>query len=100
VASPQTVIARSEDPDGRAVVLERETWRHIVDNHPKMARVLDAVMDTVRLPDHREPDPRAGRERYFRRGGPERWIRVVTEFDDDRDRVVTAFPQTNEPASP
>jgi hypothetical protein len=36
VTSRRTVIAHCEDPDGRAVVLERETWRHIIDNHPKM----------------------------------------------------------------
>jgi len=45
----------------------------------------------------REPDPRVGRERYFGRGGPLRWIRVVTELHGDVDRVVTAFPQSNDP---
>jgi hypothetical protein len=54
-------------------------------------------MATVADPEHREPDPRPGRERYFRRGGPERWIRVVVEFAGQRDRIVTAFPQSNDP---
>jgi hypothetical protein len=40
-----------------------------------------------------------GRERYFHRGGPLRWIRVVTELAGNVDRVVTAFPQSNDPRS-
>jgi hypothetical protein len=30
-------------------------------------------------------------------GTLERWIRVVTEFSGDADRVVTAFPQSDNP---
>lgn len=62
-----------------------------------MSEYLEETMTTIKTPYHREPDLRAGRERYFRRGGPERWIRVVTEFHGDADRVVTAFPQSDDP---
>jgi len=48
-------------------------------------------------PTYREPDATSGPERLFRRGGPDGWIRVVTEFDGDFDRVVTAFPQSDDP---
>ena len=47
-------------------------------------------MAAITAPDAREPDVRAGRERYFHRGRPLRWIRVVTELSGSRDRVVTA----------
>lgn len=62
-----------------------------------MSEHLADTIAAIRAPDHREPDPRAGRERYFARGGPLRWIRVVTELQGDVDRVVTAFPQSNDP---
>jgi hypothetical protein len=57
---------------------------------------LDIVL-TIEHPTYREPDATPGRERLFRQGGPEGWIRVVIEFDGDFDRVVTAFPQSNDP---
>jgi hypothetical protein len=60
--------------------------------------VLVLPYPRVEHADHREPDARVGRERYFRRGGPLRWLRVVTELTDaGTDRVVTAFPQSNDP---
>lgn len=62
-----------------------------------MADHLDEVMATVSQPDHREPDSRPGRERYFRASGPQHWIRVVTQIAADIDLVVTAFPQQNDP---
>jgi hypothetical protein len=77
--------------------MEMAAWDHVLDQHVEMSEYLDETMATVQAPDHREPDPRTGRERYFRRGGPERWIRVVTELSSDTDRVVTAFPQSNDP---
>ncbi|MDX6651387.1 MAG: hypothetical protein QOJ38_168 [Solirubrobacterales bacterium] len=62
-----------------------------------MTECLPTVMHAIEFPDHREADPRPGRERYFARGGPQGWIRVVTAFDRDADRVITAFPQANDP---
>ncbi len=64
---------------------------------PAMSEYLAEIMTTVQAPDHREPDSRTGRERYFGRGGPFGWIRVVSEFAGENDRVVTAFPQSNDP---
>ena len=58
--------------------------------------LLDTIA-AISAPEHLEPDPRAGRERYFSRGGPLRWIRVVTELHGDVDLLVTAFPQSNDP---
>jgi hypothetical protein len=44
----------------------------------------------VSEPDRREPDVLAGRER---RGGPERWMRVVI----DTAQIITALAQSNDP---
>jgi hypothetical protein len=62
-----------------------------------MADSLTKVLLTIENPTYREPDPRPGRERLFRRGGPEAWIRVIIEFRGDYDCVVTAFSQVNNP---
>jgi len=77
--------------------MDQMAWDHVLDQHVEMSRYLAETMRAIEIPDHREPDPRAGRERYFRRGGPGGWIRVVTEFLGSVDRVVTAFPQRNDP---
>jgi hypothetical protein len=62
--------------------------------------VADSLLDivlTIEHPEYREPDDRPGRERLFRRGGPDRWLRVVLEFAGDFDTVVTAFSQATDP---
>jgi hypothetical protein len=91
------VIAETRNPDGRVVLLGEAAWNHVLDQHVEMNEHLADTIAAIRAPDHREPDPRAGRERYFARCGPLRWIRVVTELHGDVDRVVTAFPQSNDP---
>jgi hypothetical protein len=83
------VVAATRSPEGRVAVLSTRIWSHIQAGHP--------VMEAIEEPDHREPDVRIGRERFFRRGGPESWIRVVTEISGPFDKIVTAFPQANRP---
>lgn len=63
-----------------------------------MADHLDAMIDTVESPELQQDDSRPGRVRFFRRCGPERWLRVIVEFSGETDAIVTAFPQTNDPA--
>lgn len=92
------VIARRRNPEGRVVELRADTWDHVLGRHPELAAFREDVMRSIEMPDHREPDPVPGRERFFRRGGPERWLRVVTELSGDVDRVVTVFPQVRAPA--
>lgn len=94
----RNVIAEAHNPEGHLVQLDEVAWRHVLDQHVEMSDYLAEAMAAVQAPDHREPDARVGRERYFRRGGPLRWLRVVTELTDTgTDRVVTAFPQSNDP---
>jgi hypothetical protein len=94
---PERVISAVTNPEGRRVRLDDVTWNKIMVEHVEMADKLDAIMATIEMPDHREPDPRPGNERFFRRGGPQRWIRVVTRIDGNEDKIVTAFPQDNDP---
>jgi hypothetical protein len=57
----------------------------VLDQHVEMSEYLVETMAAIRTPDHREPDPQAGRERYFGRGGPLSWIRVVSEYAGECD---------------
>jgi hypothetical protein len=40
-------------------------WNHVLDQHVEMSEYLAETMAAIKAPDHREPDPRAGRERFF-----------------------------------
>jgi hypothetical protein len=93
----EDAVAATVGQDGRAVLLFSKTWSHILEGHPQMEEHLEAVMEAVEDPEHREPDHRIGRERFFRQVGPESWMRVVIEIAGPIDRIVTAFPQANPP---
>lgn len=57
-----------------------------------------ATLDAVNLPDYREDDPSPGRERFYRRDlDPDRWLRVVVDFNESPAFVVTAFIQDHAP---
>jgi hypothetical protein len=92
------ILATVADPDGRPVVLTAAGWRHILTQHREMAPHRDAVLQTVAAPDHRRPDPRPGRERFYRRGaGPSRWCFVVVDFTVAPARIVTALGTRRDP---
>jgi hypothetical protein len=93
----EDLVTGTRSPDGRMILLFTASWGHVLAGHPEMEDHLDMVMKTLEDPEHREPDQRVGRERFFRRGGPEAWMRVVVELDGHIDRVITAFPQANPP---
>jgi hypothetical protein len=92
------ILAHARLPEGRTVVITDAVWGHVITRHENMAPYLSHVLQAIRVPDHREPDVRAGRERLFRRGlGPQRWLRVVIEFAPGFDQVVTTFGQVTDP---
>jgi hypothetical protein len=91
------VIAEALGPDGRRVEIHSRRWSHVLEEHSEMVGYLEETVKTIEHPEHREPDVAPGRERYFRRCGPQRWIRAVVEFAGETDRLVTAFPQANDP---
>lgn len=93
-----TVIGDVVDPDGRRVVLDDGGWKHILGEHAEMTAHRDAVLATVTKPQHRRPDPRPSRERYWRRGlGPTRWLLVVVDFRSQPARIVTAYGNRRDP---
>jgi hypothetical protein len=85
------------DPDGRRVVFDERTERHLVRRRPQMLDHIQAILDTVARPDIRECDSAPGRERFFRRDlVPTRYLRVVVDFNESPAFVVTAFVQDRE----
>jgi hypothetical protein len=89
------------DPDGRPVILDKRTIRHLQSRRPQMVGYAAALLDTVSRPDLREHDPVPGRERFYRRDlDPSRWLRVVVDFTAASPAfVVTAFVQDNAPGT-
>lgn len=93
-----SVLAETTDPDGRTVVLDDEGWEHILHEHLELAPYRHEIMATVNSPDHRRPDPRPGRERYYSRdAGPSRWLFVVVHFNETPARIVTAYANRKDP---
>lgn len=91
-------LAETRDPERRRVVLTEERWAHILERHPELARDMDAIMDVVTEPEHRELDRASGRVRYYRRGpGPSRWVRVVVDYRGPIAAVWTSFPNRRDP---
>lgn len=95
------LFARTTDPDGREVVLDARTRRHLTNRRPELLDDVDAIIDVVNLPDFREDDEEPGRERFYRQDlDPRRWLRVVVDFTETPALVVTAFIQWIDPRPP
>jgi hypothetical protein len=92
---------RTKDPDGREVVLDARTRRHLTIRRPQLIHHIDTIIDVVHLPDYREDDEEPGRERFYRQDlDPRRWLRVVVDFTETPALVVTAFIQWIDPRPP
>ena len=93
------VLTRTTDPDGREVVYDDGTRKHLVRRRPDLIDQVDAIIGAVSRPDHREDDPVGGRERFYRRNilSSRRWLRVVVDFNESPARIVTALIQQHDP---
>ncbi len=58
---------------------------------------LELIDRAVRDPDERRPDPRPGRERFFRREA-DVWVLAVVEFGEQPAIIITVF-STDQPPS-
>lgn len=90
------ILAETATPDGTRVVLFEDTWRvHVLgpqEGHLELEPHLEAVLAAVAGPDHREPDERPARERFYKKdAGPSRWLMVVVELGEEPARIVTAL---------
>lgn len=88
----------TRDPDGRTVVLTRESWEHIIDGHPYIGVGPEEIVDIVARPNRSTRGPMVDEEWFYRRGiGPSAWIRVVVHFEQGHGLIVTAFPRRRFP---
>ena len=88
------------DPDGRVVLFDAASQLHLIaGGRAWLLDHIELILATVSLPDHREDDPRPGRERCYRQNvlDPGRWLRVVIDFNDVPAWVVTILVQDNDP---
>lgn len=96
----QPPIERTWDPDGREVVFDAGSHLHLaLGKRDWLLDELELIMGAVSAPDHRDGDPRPGRERFYRGNAlhPGRWLRVVVDFNDVPAWVVTALVQDSDP---
>ncbi|NLT05151.1 MAG: hypothetical protein GXY03_02455 [Solirubrobacterales bacterium] len=78
------------------MVLFAIVYAKILEEHAAVADL--ALIDrAVRQPDERHPDPRPGRERFFRREA-DVWVLAVVEFGEQPAIIVTVF-STDQPPS-
>ena len=89
------VVLRTRTPDGVEVILSALVYAKIVEEHPAVAD-LDLIDRTIREPDERRPDPRPGRERFFRRES-NLWVLAVVDFDGVPAIIVTVFSTDRSP---
>lgn len=89
------VVLRTRTPDGVEVVLFALVYAKILEEHPAVAD-LDLIDRTIREPDERRPDPRPGRERFFRREG-NLWVLAVVDFEGVPAIIVTVFSTERAP---
>jgi len=90
------VVLRTTTPEGVEVVLFAIVYAKILEEHAAVADL--ALIDrAVRQPDERHPDPRPGRERFFRREA-DVWVLAVVEFGEQPAIIVTVF-STDQPPS-
>ena len=88
---------RTTDPDGREVVFDATTRLHLIEGRRSwLLDRLELIIGTVSFPDHRENDPRPGRERFYRQNAldPGRWLRVVVDFNQVPGWIVTVVFRT------
>jgi hypothetical protein len=90
------VVLRTQTPEGIEVVLPALVYAKIVQEHAAVAD-LELIDRTVRQPDERHPDPRPGRERFFRHEG-RLWVLVVVDFVGVPAIIVTVFSAERPPA--
>lgn len=87
------------DPDGRVVEFTERSWQHVMIERPQLLDDVDAILAAIAGPDHREPDPKVDRERFYRRQITDkvRWLTVVVDFSETPAFIATAFIQRKNP---
>lgn len=99
LVTDNVVIAETQGPDGRTVVLLERIWHHkVLVARPDLADLIDDVLETVRRPEHSASDPVIDRHRFYRRHvGPTLWLLVVVSYEQGPARIITALGTRKNP---
>ena len=90
------IVLRTATPEGIDVVLFAIVYAKILEEHAAVAD-LGLIDRTIRAPDERRPDPRPGRERFFRHEAGISVLAVV-EFGKLPAIIVTVFSVDQRPS--
>ena len=88
------------DPYGRRVLFDARAHLHLAaGDRAHLLERVELILATIAWPDLHEHDPFAGRERYYRNHvfEPQKWLRVVVDFNCKPAFVVTVVIQDNSP---
>lgn len=83
------IVLRTRTPERVEVVLPALVYAKILEEHAAVAD-LGLIDRTIRQPTERTPDPRPGRERFFRHQD-DLWVLAVVDFCDVPAIIVTVF---------
>jgi hypothetical protein len=89
------IVLRTETLEGIAVVLPAVVYAKVLEEHAAVAD-LDLIDRTIRRPGARRPDPRPGRQRFFRHELGI-WVLAVVEFGEVPAIIVTVFSTEHQP---
>jgi hypothetical protein len=84
--------ARGKAYDGSDFVITKRRWRHTIDRHPELERLIDAVLQGVESPDEAYVD-RRGTIHLLKalKGGPSDFLVVVVRKEARETYLVTAY---------
>lgn len=84
--------ARGKAYDGTAFVITKRRWRHTIDRHPELERLLDGVLAVVASPDEVYEDPRGSIHLLKAlKSAPSDFLAVIVRREDRETYLVTAY---------
>ena len=78
---------------GRAqVVVDHERWRHVLDRHPELDEMLEAVNDLIKAPDEVFVDPHDTFHLIKKlTDGPSDFLVAIVRRNGPKVRLITAY---------
>ena len=78
--------------DAMEVIVDDERWRHVLDRHPELKEMLDAVNEAISAPDEAFVDVHGAVHLIKRlRGGPSDFLVAVVRRSGPKVRLITAY---------
>jgi hypothetical protein len=76
---------------GKEIVIDDERWRHVLDRHPELKEMRDAIEDAMRAPDEAFVDAQGAFHLVKRlRGGPSDFLVAVLQGASRRP-IIAAY---------